>query len=88
MLRTHIIPSDACVSDAYHERDQTPLPVVLYCLFQSVSSQGQLLISGQEPDLNQRDQSCLLNGGMSLLKKRQQIKSVCSFHLIFKKLVF
>lgn len=56
------------VPNTHHERDQSLLPVFLYGLFQCLSSQRQLLISGQKSDLHQRDQACLLDGGMGLYK--------------------
>lgn len=69
----------------YHERDQSSPPVFLYGLFQSVSSQGQLLICGQKPDLDQSDQTCLLNWGMSL-EKQTSNHFLWLFHLIYHKL--
>lgn len=60
-IYTPIIPINPFVSNAYHERDQTPRLVLLHGLFQSVSSQGKLLITGQKSDLDQRDQTCFLN---------------------------
>lgn len=46
------------VLNAYQERHQTLLRVLLYGLFQSASSQAEMLVAGQKPDLDQRDQTC------------------------------
>lgn len=45
----------------YHDRYQSSPPVLLDGLFQSVSSQGEVVVWREEPDLHQGDQTCLLH---------------------------
>lgn len=65
-MTLYAITTNAVVLNAYQERDKSLLLVLLYGLFQSVSSQGEMLIGGQKPDLDQGDQTCFFKRGMSL----------------------